>query len=104
MTRSDEFWVGRRVLEPRYRNMQYLNLRLGQLPLNILSKNLQDFENLQKTFWISKISNNLGIYSESNHFEPLTRVGKGARYPGSLYILSFATDYHKLSFSVERKA
>ena len=36
MTPTDEFWVRRRILEPRYRNMQSWNLSLGKLPLKII--------------------------------------------------------------------
>ena len=36
MTPTDEFWVRRRILEPRYRNMRSWNLSLGKLPLKII--------------------------------------------------------------------
>ena len=36
MTRTDEFWVRRRILEPRYRLMKCSNFKVGQLPLKII--------------------------------------------------------------------
>ena len=36
MTPTDEFWVRRRIPEPRYRNMQSWNLSLGKLSLKII--------------------------------------------------------------------
>ena len=35
MTPTDEFWVRRRILEPRYRNFEIWNFRAGQLPLKM---------------------------------------------------------------------
>ena len=36
MTRTDEFWVRKRILEPRYRLMKCSNFKVGQQPLKII--------------------------------------------------------------------